>query len=211
MSILNHLKRLQNDQIEEASRVAARAFQNDPLTAYYYPDPIERKIKTVIWCEYMILLGILSGEVYTTSNDIEGVIVWNAFRIKDQTIGKQSKEIIRKLRKVKREFFSDSLFLERYGIVSQIHESFHKKYANFPHIGLTMFVVDPLYQGKGYANILIKPKLIELDKQNLPCYLDTQNKKNVSFYKHFGFELVGEIMVPNSNVNFYGMLRKKKD
>jgi len=51
---------------------------------------------------------------------------------------------------------------------------------------------------------------MEIDKQNLPCYLNTQNVNNVSLYEHFGFELVGEIKVPNSNVNYYGMLRNKK-
>ena len=113
MSILSRLKRLQNHQIEAASRVAARACQNDPLSVYYYPDPIERKIKTVTMCEYLILLGILSGEVYTTSSDIQGVAVWHTSGIKDQTMGKQSKEIIKKLRKVKRKMFSDRLFSEK--------------------------------------------------------------------------------------------------
>ena len=211
MSILSHLKRLQNDQIEAASRVAARAFQDDPLSVYYYPDPIERKKKTVIRCEYMILLGILSGEVYTTSNDIEGISIWHTYDIKDQKIGKQSKEIIRRLRRVKRKMFSDHLFAEKYSIVSEIYNSFHNKYANFPNWDLIMITVDPLHQGTGYASMLIKPKLKEIDKQNLPCYLETQNENNVSLYEHFGFELVGEIKVPNSNVNYYGMLRNKKN
>ena len=210
MSILSHLKRLQKDQIEAASRVAARAFQNDPLSVYYYPDPIERKIKTVTKCEYLILLGIISGEVYITSSDIQGIAVWNTYGIKDQTIGKQSKEIIRKLRKVKRKMFSDRLFSEKYGITSEIYNSLHNKHANFPHWDFMMLTVDPLHQGKGYASMLIKPKLREIDKQNLPCYLETQNENNVSLYEHFGFELVGEIKVPNSNVNCYGMLRNKK-
>jgi ribosomal protein S18 acetylase RimI-like enzyme len=207
---MSHFERLQNDQIEAASRVAARALQNDPLSAYYYPDPIERKIKTVIKIEYLILLGILSGEVYTTSSDIQVVAVWNTYGIKDQTIGKQSKEIIRKLRKVKRKMFSDRLFSEKYIITSEIYNSLHNEHANFPHWGFTMLTVDPLHQGKGYASMLIKPKLLEIDKQNLPCYLNTQNENNLSLYEHFGFELVGEKKVHNFNVNYYGMLRNKK-
>jgi len=39
---MSHLKRLQNDQIEAASRVAARALQNDPLSVYYYHDHLYR-------------------------------------------------------------------------------------------------------------------------------------------------------------------------
>jgi len=210
MSELNHLKRLQEDQIEAASRVAARAFQDDPLFVYYYPDAFERKIKSVTRCENLILLGVLSGEVYTTSSDIQNVAVWNPYGITDQIIGKQSKEIIRKLRKVKREMFSDRLFTEKFGIISEIFNSLHNKHAKFPHWYLTLIAVDPLHQGKGYASMLIRAKLRELDKLNLPCYLNAQNETNVSLYEHFGFELVGKTKVPNSNFYYHGMLRNKK-
>jgi predicted GNAT family N-acyltransferase len=57
---------------------------------------------------------------------------------------------------------------------------------------------------------LIRSKLREIDKQNLPCYLQTQNENNVSLYEHFGFKFVGEKKFPNSNVYSYGMLRNKK-
>jgi len=210
MSVFSHFKRLQNDQIEVASRVAARAFQDDPLFIYYYPDPIERKIKTVTNCGYLILLGILSGEVYTTSSDIQGVAIWNTYGIKDQTTGKQSKEIIRKLRRVKRKMFSDRVFTEKYSINNEICNSLHNEHANFPHWNFSMLTVDPLYQGKGYASMLIKPKLREIDKQNLPCYLNTHKENNISFHEHFGFKLVEEIKVPNSNLKIYAMLRNKK-
>ncbi len=211
MSKLNHLKRLQNDQIEAASRVAARAFYDDPLFVYCFPDLNERKIKAVTHCEYMILLGILSGEVFITSSNIEGVAVWHAYDIKDQKIEKQSKEIIRRLRRVKRENFSDRLFAEKFSIYAEINISLHNEHVNFPHWYFIMLAVDPLQQGKGHGSMLIRAKLRELDKQNLPCYLDTQNENNVSLYEHFGFELVGEVKVPDSNVKFYGMLRNKKN
>ncbi len=210
MSELNHLKRLQEDQIEAACRVAARAFQDDPLFVYYYPDPIERKIKSVIRCENLILMGILSGEVYTISSNIEGVAVWNPYGLTNQIIGKQSKEIIRKMKKVQREMFSDPLYKEKFFIITEIFNSLRNEYAKFPHWYLALIAVDPLHQGKGYASVLIRAKLRELDKQNLPCYLNAQNQDNVSLYEHFGFELVGKTKVPNSNFYYHGMLRNKK-
>ena len=113
MSELNNPSRLNEDQIEAASRVAARAFQDDPLSIYYYPDPIERKIKSVTRCKNLILMGILSGEVYTTSSDIQSVVVWNPYGITDQIKGKQSKEIIFKIAKSsKRNVFRSSIHRE---------------------------------------------------------------------------------------------------
>ncbi len=105
MSELNHLMQLREDQIEEASRILSRAFQDDPLFAYCYPDPIERK-----------------------KNSIK----------------------------------------------------------------------------------LIRMKLAEIDKQNLPCYLHTENERNIKFYEHFGFELIGKNKVPNFDFYHYAMLRNRK-
>jgi len=171
---------------------------------------IRDRIKSVTHCELLILAGILSGEVYITSSDIEGVAVWHPHGIKDQKMGKQSKEIIRRLRKVKRENLSDPLFIERMGIFNEIVNSFQNEHVNFSHWYLSIIGLDPIHQGKGYASKLLKMKLAEIDKQNLPCYLHTENGKNIQIYEHFGFELVGKTKVPNSNFYFHGMLRNKK-
>ncbi len=210
MSELYQLQQLREDQIEESSRLVGRAFQDDPLFVYCFPNPIERKIKSVTHCEYLILLGILSGEVYTASSEIEGVAVWHPYAIDDKKLGKQSKEIIRRLRKIKREEFSDPLFIERMGIFEEIANSFQNQYVNFPHWYLGIIGVDPIYQGKGYGSKLLKMKLAEIDEQNLPCYLHTENERNVKFYEHFGFELIGKEKVPKADFYLNAMLRNRK-
>ncbi len=210
MSELYQLEQLQLDQIEEASKVIGRAIQDDPLFVYCFPDPIERKTKIITHCELLILVGILSGEVYTTSREIEGVAVWYPYRIKNRIIGKQSKEISRRLRKVKRAEISDPIFMERLGIFEEIANSFQTENVNFPHWYLAIIGVDPIHQGKGYSSKLLRMKIAEIDEQNLPCYLHTENEKNVQIYEHFGFELIGKIQVPNSDFYFHAMLRNKK-
>ena len=92
----------------------------------------------------MIIEGIylkISGEVYITSNNIEGVAVWHPHGIKDFKLSRQSKEIVRELRKVKREVFSE----ERYHVTSEITNSYHNEHTNFPHWELIMITVDPLH------------------------------------------------------------------
>lgn len=207
---LNHLKRKSEDQIEAASKVLGRAFQDDPLFVYCFPDTVERKIKSAIHCEFLILLGILSGEVYITSSNIEGVAVWHPHGVKDQIIGKQSKEIIRRSRKVRREDFSDPLVIERMGIVEEIANLFQNEHVNFPHWYLAFIGVDPIHQSKGYGSKLLRMKLAEIDEQNLPCYLHTENERNIKFYEHFGFELIGKNKVPNSDFYHHAMLRNRK-
>lgn len=210
MTELYHLKYLPENKIEAACKVAARAMQDDPIFVKFYPDPIERAHKNFIRCKNMILVGILSGEVYITSNNIEGISVWNPHEIKDWTIGKQSKEILRESRKVRREIYSDREYAIRTSTSMQIFNSLKDEYANFPHWYLTFIGVDPVHQGKGYASMLLRAKLSELDKQRLPCYLNTQNEEILPIYEHFGFKLVGKKQVPNTDIYYYGMLRNKK-
>jgi len=209
-SELGHPKKLPEDQIEAASKVLGRAFQDDPLFVYCFPDPIERKIKSAIHCEFLILLGILSGEVYITSSNIEGVAVWHPHGIKDQIMGKQSKEIIRRLRKIKRGEFSDFLYIERMGIFEEFANSFQNEHVNFPHWYLAFIGIDPIHQSKGYGSKLLRMKLAEIDEQNLSCYLHTENERNIKFYEHFGFKLIGKNKVPNSDFYHHAMLRNRK-
>ncbi|MFX1269217.1 MAG: GNAT family N-acetyltransferase, partial [Promethearchaeota archaeon] len=203
-------KHISEDQIEAASKVLGRAFQDDPLFVYCFPDPVERQTKIAIHGEFLILVGILTGEVYITSSNIEGVAIWHPHGIKDQMRSTQSKEIRRRLRKIKRLEFSDSLLIERMGIFEEIANSYQFEHVNFPHWYLAFIGIDPIHQSKGYASKLIRMKLAEIDEQNLPCYLHTENEKNVKFYEYFGFKLIGKNKVPNSDFYHHPMLRNNK-
>ena len=83
-----------------------------------------------------------------------------------------------------------------------------KELALSKHWYLNMLAVDPKYQGKGYASALLNAMLPEIDKQNLPCYLETGGDKNVSIYKHFGFKVINEYTIPGVKDKFIAMLRK---
>jgi N-acetylglutamate synthase-like GNAT family acetyltransferase len=211
MNEIYQLQRLREDQVGKASKILASAFQDDPLFVYLYPDPIIRKTGSVTHCKFLILTGILYMDVYITSNDIEGIAIWRAYNVKDYKIEIESKEIKRKTRNVKKENFSDRLFVERFGIFTEAQSFFENKYINFPHWELMIIGVNPMHQGKGHGSKLIRMKLAEIDDQNLPCYLHTENEKNVKFYEHFGFEVVAKQKIPNSNVYYYGMLRECKE
>jgi ribosomal protein S18 acetylase RimI-like enzyme len=69
--------------------------------------------------------------------------------------------------------------------------------------------VDPAYQGKGYASRLLKPMLARIDRENMPCYLDTEEEKNVSIYQHFGFKVLEEVKIPSTDIILRAMLREK--
>ena len=65
-------------------------------------------------------------------------------------------------------------------------------------------------QGKGIASKLMRPMLGFCDDEKMVAYLETNKESNVSLYKHYGFDLKKEEIIPKSNVTHYAMVRYPK-
>ena len=50
----------------------------------------------------------------------------------------------------------------------------------------------------------------QMDREQLPCYLETHEEASVSMYRHFGFEVVETGIVPRSAVRYWAMLRNAR-
>ena len=202
---LNSLVRLERSQIKPAGAMLARAFYDDPLSVYLIPDGSRRgKLLPYIF-EFSTRFGVLYGEVYTTSHNLEGVAVWLPSEKADMT-----------LRRVMRNGGLSLLpklgedLIQRLPALNSI-SSLRKRHAPFRHWYLLLLGVDPLFKGKGYAGNLLRAMLARLDEEHLPCYLETQNGKNVTIYQHYGFKVVAEVLVPGTEIALWAMLRGKAD
>jgi len=76
------------------------------------------------------------------------------------------------------------------------------------HLYLATLAVDQVYRGQGFASKLMRPMLKHLDEEQLPAYLETQNLRNVDIYRHWGFELLREETMPNTELRLWLMLRQ---
>ena len=66
-------------------------------------------------------------------------------------------------------------------------------------------------QGKGIASKLMRPMLQFCDEEGMVAYLETNKEKNVSLYKHYGFDLMKEELIPRTPVMHYAMVRRPKE
>ncbi len=73
---LNSLLRLNKSQIELASKMLSRVFKDEPVYVYFLPDASKRKLKLRYHFALRLRYGLSSGEVYATSNRLEGLAVW---------------------------------------------------------------------------------------------------------------------------------------
>lgn len=73
---MNNPIRLNDEQAKAASKVLARAFQDYPQFDYTLPNLDERASKLPEIYEFMVRYGIMYGEVYSISANLEGIAVW---------------------------------------------------------------------------------------------------------------------------------------
>ena len=62
-------------------------------------------------------------------------------------------------------------------------------------------------QGKGIASKLMRPMLRFCDDERMVAYLETNKETNVGLYRHYGFELMKEELIPKTPVMHYAMVR----
>ena len=65
-------------------------------------------------------------------------------------------------------------------------------------------------QGKGIATKLMRPMLRFCDDERMVAYLETNKDSNVGLYKHYGFDLMREELIPNTPITHYAMVRYPK-
>ena len=66
-------------------------------------------------------------------------------------------------------------------------------------------------QGKGIASRLMRPMLEFCDDERMVAYLETNKEANVGLYRHYGFELMKEELIPKTPVTHYAMVRGPMD
>ena len=65
-------------------------------------------------------------------------------------------------------------------------------------------------QGKGIASKLMRPMLQFCDDERMVAYLETNKEANVSLYRHYGFDLMKEDLIPKTSVVHYSMVRRPR-
>lgn len=200
--ILSDLTVLSKDQIKSASKVISKAFYNDPLMVYLFPDPGSRKNKLSLMMELLLRVGIKYGIVHLSSQKLEGVSIWlPSNNVKITTWMGLLNGGISYFFKVGRKTVKKQNSLYSYTF------STHKRLVPSQYWYLSIIAVNPSYQGKGISRMLLNSMFEQIDKQNLPCFLDTNNEKNIPIYKHFGFKILKEYEISDTNVINWAMVR----
>ena len=200
---LENLIRINKDNAAPAVKALSNTFRDYPLLHFYFPDDLTREKIANYFLSFAIYSGIKYGEVYATSNNLEGIAVWLHSNNYPITMWK----ILRSVPLSKILGFSRHGGLKLKSFNEQIR-NIHQRHIPFKHWFLQAICVTPRLQGKGYATKLLRPMLNRIDKERLPCYLETVLEKNVSLYEHFGSKTIDKSSIPETPLINWAMLRK---
>lgn len=80
-----------------------------------------------------------------------------------------------------------------------------------PHHYLYAIGTRPEAQGKGLGGKLMQAGLARVDEVKAAAYLESSKESNISFYRRFGFELMGEIVPTEGCPPLWPMWREARD
>lgn len=197
--------RLRPGDASETGRLLGEAFHEDPFLSYLMPDPEARRRSGRWFMESGVGYGSRFGEVYVTDGGVGGAAVWLRPGATDVTLPRMARAgMLLAPVKIGPAAFARLL---RY---SDYAERLHHEHAPEPHWYLMVLGVEADRRGSGIGGRLIAPVLAKADAASQPCYLETMNQANLSFYARHGFEVVAEGDVPNSGLHVWAMRRGLK-
>jgi len=199
----SELLRLTPKERNAGTAVLGRAFAEYELFRHYFHDERERRAAADTFAFISLSLCLKYGEVYTSSEKLEGVAAWlppgmSPFGIRQIIRSVPISTLVRFGRQ-------GASRMRAYG---RFVDNLHRKLVPYPHWYLQIIGVDPAYQGLGFSSRLLRPMLARIDRERMPCFLETNDVKNVAIYRRFGFEVVSEDKLPGTEVTSFAMLKK---
>ena len=196
--------RLDDSRLPAAAAMLGRAFHDDPLMRYAIPDPAERAQLLPPMYERMIRFGMIEGEVYATAGAPEGVAIWlppNAKWTRENIEASGMHEFA--------TLIGNDAYQRYREVVSR---EWQARLREIPGPGWYLFIlgVEPRVQRRGLGGALMRPVLERADTEQVVCYLETENERNVAFYLKQDFDVIvdGEEAVA-SGVRFWTFSRPK--
>jgi len=189
------------EQYRQAWDVLARAFFDYPFMTYIQPDPVKRKKILPWYLGFTIRIGRKYGKMLTTP-EMKGVVVWLPPKhcwvsiAEFIVVGMLETPFRLGLATCKRILANDNFI-----------EEIRKTKAPEKHWYLWSIGVDPIYKNQGVGAALMEPVLMEADKNEEVCYLETHLEANLAWYQKYGFEVVFDGEIPGYSLPVWGMMR----
>jgi GNAT superfamily N-acetyltransferase len=193
----------QKSDVRQMARVLAKAFYDDPVTSWMLPDDSSRLTALTRAFAPLTRLHFLprqGSEVGVRDGTVGAATLWDP-------PGQRKPSMFEQLITTPAMLWA---FRSRVPASVRVMELMEKHHPEEPHWYLMLIGSDPTVRGAGFGHALMRSRLDRCDAEGSPAYLENSNPKNESYYMRFGFEVMGEIKLPDGGPPLWPMWRKPR-
>lgn len=174
------------EDADAAIAILADAFFDDPLSVWIAPDPVTRRRfhRNIFRAAFDDSLDAGTLQVAVADGSLAGVAVW-------YPPGRAANPGDPGLSRAREALSGDDL--ER---LAALREGMAEHHPAEPHYYLWLVGVSRSHQGAGIGGALLDATLAAADRTQEAAYLEATAKANRRLYERYGFEVAGEIHLP---------------
>jgi GNAT superfamily N-acetyltransferase len=179
------VRRARREDFRPLAAMLARAFYDDPVTSWFYPNPGRRISRTERF--FAIRLRQLADQelIYTTP-DLGGAALWTQPGRWREDL-RQSLMLLPML----------PVLLPRIVRSTRAVREIERRHPVVPHFYLSVVGTEPEQQGGGIGSALLGPVLRRCDSDGVAAYLECSKESNVAFYERHGFTVTDRVDLPD--------------
>ncbi len=189
--------------VRELAHTLGRAFFDDPVMMWMLPDAGQRAKGLSTMFATMVrhqFLALRTVDFTSDATHIAAAALWsppNRWRTTRMTELRMLPGFLRALgSQMKRG--------------QQIDELMKSHHPEEPSWHLAVIGSDPTCRGQGYARALLSDRLERIDAEHAPAYLESTKADNIAYYQRFGFEVTGELHLPDGGPSVWPMWRRPR-
>ncbi|MCV7302877.1 GNAT family N-acetyltransferase [Mycobacterium barrassiae] len=193
----------QRRQVGGMATVLARAFYDDPVMSWMLPDDrtrlksLTRAFSGLARHHFLPRAG---SEVARRDGSVGAATLWDP-------PGQRKAGWFEQLAMMPVMLWA---FRSRAQASMQVMELMEEHHPEEPHWYLMVIGSDPSVRGAGFGQALMRSRLDRCDAEGVPAYLENSNPRNESYYLRFGFEVMGEIKLPDGGPSMWPMWREPR-
>ncbi|WP_437094548.1 GNAT family N-acetyltransferase [Streptomyces sp. enrichment culture] len=194
MPMTNTPKKATIDDAPLVSRTLVRAFGDDPMMRWFFPDDVSREAA----------LGRYFATIFTRQYVRHGVCerteaaaaFWVPPEAQDKAVPDAG--TVQELQ---------NILGDRAPLFGDAVETAARHTPREPHWSLAVIGADPAARGQGHGAALLRSGLAKADAAGMPAYLESSKPSNLPFYEHFGFTVREELRLPGGGPTLWAMWR----
>jgi ribosomal protein S18 acetylase RimI-like enzyme len=203
---MGEVRKLRSEDVPKAVESLSRAFEDDPLSIYLFPEARTRLRRLRRFFTLQLKRTYLPrGEVYTVEA-CRACALW----LPPRPAGSTLQEMFRRqpLTALVAQLQLITIVGARLSAAASLMRLIEAEQPRVPHWYLGPLGTDPQFRKRGLGSAVLAPVLERCDRDGVGAYLESSKEDNLDFFRRHAFEVRNKITVPEGDLPLWLMWRE---